>query len=368
MPESSLVTLHQQLDAKLADYGGWSLPAHYTDPATERNHVRRGCGIIDLSNRGTIRFTGKDRQTFLQGMVSNDTRLLEEGKGIYATLLNPKGHMLGDLTLYAFPEFYLADTEPGMAAFIARTLDRYIIREKVSPKVEDEERALVGFSGPHASTLLRKVFPNAPELSSPYGCAALTWQGAEVHLMRRNFTGEVGFQISLPKDQAPSLWEAFVQAGAEPFGQDALEILRVEAAIPQFGKDTSSEVIPLEAGLTFGISREKGCYIGQEIIERISSRGHTNRRLAPLKLTGTFVPPTGAELEFNGKKVGTVSSVTFSPELGQPVGMGYVRKEAWLPGTELKLLNSDETSAVVLEDPAFGSGEPPSIRNVDAAL
>ncbi|MBW3624027.1 MAG: aminomethyltransferase family protein [Armatimonadetes bacterium] len=364
MAQSALHHQHESSGATMGEYGGWSLPRRYTDPAGERHRVRSGAGVIDLSHRGRIRITGKDRQTFLQGMVSNDTRELDEGRGLYATILEPKGHMRGDLTLYAFPDFYLADTEPGMAAPIARMLDRYIIREKVTLKAEDEGMALIGVSGPEAGGILRSVLPECPALPSPFGCAAVSAFGTELLLMRRDFTGEESYQIALPAEAAPELWTSLVQAGAQPFGMEALEILRVEAGIPRYGQDLSEEVIPLEAGLEFGISRDKGCYIGQEVIERISSRGHTNRRLLPLRFSQGSPPEAGTELFLGEKKVGAVTSAVHSPGLGQPVGLGYVRRETWDGAAELKAGGTEsEVTAVVLKRPAFGSGEPPAIRH-----
>lgn len=367
MKESALDSLHRSAGAEMADIHGWSLPCSYGDPVSERNAVRSGCGVTDLSHRGRIRIAGRDRQTFLQGMVSNDTRLLEEGKGIYATFLEPKGHMRGDMTLYAFPDEYLADTEPGMAAPLVRQLDRFLIREKVTLSVEEDGTALIGVSGPQAHELLKTLLPSLPDLTTPFGCALLEWEESALHVMRRDFTGEESYLLSLPRDQALSLWEALVQAGAIPFGQEALEILRIEAGIPVYGKDMTEEIIPLEAGIYFGINRDKGCYIGQEIIERISSRGHTNRRLVPLRFAPGETPASGAELLHGEKKVGTVTTAALSPELNRPVGLGYVRREAWEPGTELRVLQEgrEETTAEVLLRPAFGSGNPPAITNTD---
>jgi folate-binding protein YgfZ len=340
--------------------------ASYGDVEAERNLVRERCGIIDLSNRGGIRFTGKDRQSFLQGMLSNDTRRLEPGQGIYATFLEPKGHMLGDLTLYAFDDYYFADTEPGMENSLVRALDRYLIREKVKIAGEGDSSDLTGLSGPKAKAILAAVFPDLAPIAGPFGCAVAERDGAAVEVMRRDFTGEESFLLRCEPEAAAPLWKALTEAGAEPFGQEALEVLRVEAGIPRYGVDTSQETIPLEAGLFFGISRDKGCYVGQEIIERIASRGHTNRRLLPIRFAAGPVPTGRVSLFLGEKEVGYVTSGVASPGSEGPVGLGYLRREAAAPGTRLRAVwEGGEIEAEPLSRPLFGSGEPPAITNAE---
>jgi folate-binding protein YgfZ len=158
------------------------------------------------------------------------------------------------------------------------------------------------------------------------------------------------------------LWNTLAEAGATPFGQETLEVLRIEAGIPRYGVDTSQETLPLEAGLFFGISRDKGCYTGQEIIERISSRGHTNRRLLSLKIAPGFTPSPGDTLHREEKEVGRITSAARSPGLGVPLALGYARHEASAPGTALRVKGTaGETTAEVLARPAYGSGKPPAI-------
>ncbi len=339
-------------------------PPPTTDLRTQVDAVRRSCGVCDLSRRGLLRVEGRDRETFLQGMVSNDVRL-PPGAACYATLLEPKGHMLADMTLYAFSDAYLADTEPGMAAFIAKTLDRYLIREKVTLTVEDAKWASIGVSGLAAQETLNRVLPDLAPLPGPFSGAIFTWNGAEGYALRRDFTGKVSVMLLIPPDTASALWVALTAAGAIVVGEEAVETLRVEAGIPVFGVDMTREQIPLEAALTFGINRNKGCYVGQEIIERMSSRGHANRRLVPLRFGAGPTPPVGSRLRFEGKEMGAVTSAVASHAAGTPLGMGYVRAAAFAPGTPVEVVFPDDTAstAEVLARPEFGSGEPPAIVN-----
>jgi folate-binding protein YgfZ len=297
-------------------------------------------------------------------MVSNDTRLLEPGRGLYATLLEPKGHMLGDMTLFAFDDSYLADTEPGMASALSRILNRYLIREKAV--IEVVGPVIVGVSGPQSGATLRSLFPDFPELGPPFGCGTVDWDGTRIRVFRKDFTGEESYLLGTAPDRGIRLWKTLEEAGVVPFGQETLEVLRVEAGIPRYGADTSEEIIPLEAGLFFGISRDKGCYTGQEIVERISSRGHTNRRLLPLKIAPGPTPSKGDTLHFEGKEVGRITSVVFSPGLSAPLALGYARHAASAPGTRLHVTTSEgETAAEALAQPIYGSGKPPAITSAE---
>ena len=349
------VWTHEHYDHLVASYG---------DVDGERQAARETGGIIDLSHRGRIRFTGQDRQTFLQGMLSNDVRLATTGLGIFATVLDPKGRMLYDLTLYGFEESLVMDVDPDVAVSLAKHLNRFHIREKVRFEVEDGLGVTIGVAGPNALQTIADLLGAPAPLPAPYSCAVHEWNGGSLELLRRDFTGDPGLLLRVETEAGPDLWRQLLDAGFTPFGLEALEALRIEAGIPLTDVDMDATTIPLEAGLSHGVNRDKGCYVGQEVIERILSRGHTNRRLVPLRFEGIDAPVLPGALYLDEKEVGRFTSAVYSPALGDCVGLGYVRNAVRTPGTLLDVESiSCITTAEVLAAPLFGSGQPPSIRN-----
>jgi folate-binding protein YgfZ len=315
-----------------ANFGEWRgrlVALDYGNPEEEYRAVRRSMGLLDRSAQGKLVITGNDRLSWLQGMVSNDVRLLAGGAlAIPACILNATGHLLADLRIINRGDSLLLDMEPENLEKIFRLLEEYIITEDVEIVDQTDALACLSLQGPHVNEQHLRAF-----------C------GNSAHVIPADHTDEGGVDIYLRTEDAPKLWREFLALGAHPVGAKAAEILRVEAGIPLYGVDMDENTLPLEANLeATHISHTKGCYVGQEVIARIHSRGHTNRALTGLLLERDPLPEHGDRVypatEKTHREVGWVTSAVYSPALQRGIALGYVRHEYRAPGTPLQIASA----------------------------
>ena len=361
MPASPLFKQHLEHQACFTTLNNWQLPLHHGDPEAEYRALRHGFGLIDLSNRGLIRVEGRDRQRFLNAMLSNNTADLAPGQGCYATFLNPKGHMVTDLVVYAEEASYLLEVEPHIASTFLEAIDFFVISEDVTFTVETEKWAALGVQGPEAPNVLVAVSGQESVRDlAPYGSQSCRVADHDVWIARRSYTREPGYLLLVDPAAAEVVWTTIRQQG-EAFegcavGLAALNTLRIESGTPRFGVDMTEATIPIEANLQDAISYTKGCYIGQEVIARIEARGHVNRQLVGLLLGDAGVPEAGARIFSPQREVGWITSATQSPAMQQTIALGYVRRESLEPGTALQVrTEAGEISATVSALP-FGEG------------
>ena len=282
--------------------------------------LRETAGYLDLSARGKIFAGGEDRARLLHAMTTNQIRTLEPGQGCYAFFLNAQGRILADANIFVLPDRILIDVEPEMRERVFEHLDKFIIADDVT--LEDASDALGALSveGPHAADTLRAMDAPVPEIPFSH----LDWNGRIV--ARVSSTGACGFRIFAPAGQLP----AFEAADAE-----SSRVVRIEHARPRYGDDIFDTTLPQETQQSHALSFTKGCYIGQEIVERIRSRGHINRMLVGLRIESTAPPPSGAKIAAGDAEVGEITSAAFSPGLGMVAALGYVRSQFAAPGTGL---------------------------------
>ena len=299
---------------------------------------------VDRSDRGRLRLTGKDRQSCLQGMVSNDVGRLTPGQGCYAFLLDATGHVLADVRVLCLENALLLDVEPGMAGFVAQTLDRYLIMEKV--RITDissdlRQYTLVGREAP--DVLARLGVIGAADWSEG-GNATLEVGGAAAIVAAVRLASVPAFDLYLPASVAiESLWEVPSESA------ETLESLRIEAGVPRFGVDMDSRVLAPETEQRLrAVNYRKGCYIGQEIVARIDARGHTNRSFVGFYLEpGEPLPAAETPVTVDGREVGRITSAALSPTLGVPIALGYLRHEHLEPGTRVTVAGQWATVAAL---------------------
>ncbi len=337
---SALHASYEALGAHFATVRGRLMPERFGTVEDECRAVRTVAGVVDRSDLGYLTASGGDAQRFLQGMVTNDVAALAPDQGTYAVHLTTQGHIVADFYLLAMPDHFLLETARNRVEPLRAGLERYIVADDVEVADRSDQFAALSVEGPAAGRLLTAT-----------GAATLpgkefnhTWVqlGAPVLVVRLSETGEEGYRLIFLVEYAQNVWDALTaqqQAVTwKPVGHAALNILRTEAGLPWYGIDMDERTLPPEAGLEQrALSYTKGCYIGQEIIERIRSRGHVNRRLTGLLLSGESLPATGAKLFSNDKSVGTVTTTVHSPTLKRAIGLGYVRREHLEPGTRLRL-------------------------------
>ncbi len=336
-----LHNVHRAAGAVFGDVGGRQVPEHFGDPRAEYEAVRAAAGLLDLSFQGKVRFTGADRADFLNRMLSNDVKSLPAGSGCRAFLLDPKGHVVAYLALHVLAEDVLAETDPPMAAAMIEMLSRYVVADDVIIEDVSEAWGLLSLQGPRAPAVLGDLLGGGPLALQSLQHLEREVAGGPARIVARSRTGEAGYDLWAPTDRMPALWEAATRAGGRhglrAVGLRALDALRIEAG-EAWGPDVSGEVLALETGLEGAISFSKGCYIGQEFVVRVAHRGHVNRRLSGLVLSGDRVPAHGDKVVLDGKEMGWITSAAFSPGLGRPIGLGYVRRECNAPGSKVTVM------------------------------
>jgi aminomethyltransferase len=362
MMQLSLHSQHQQRGAQFGPYGEWELPERYQDPLLEYRAVRERAGLADLSYQGTFLISGKDRISFLQNLISNDLNGLSEGKGVYSTLLTAKGRVIADFYLYPMPEALLMDVEGSNAENMRRHLMRYKFRSQVNVESPPWGRLLV--AGPLAKRVLDRLSPESWPSLPEKSILTKEIDGLPLSCVKQSVTGEEDYHLYVPREGMDKMWERLLSVGGDvgmvPFGQAALEMLRIEAGKPRYGVDIDEHIIPIEAGLgAEAISYTKGCYPGQEVMARIQTYGHVNKHLSGLVLEGAEVPKKGDKVFQGDQELGWVTSATRSPLLGKVIAIGYLRPQIAVPGTAVEVeVNQARTAAQTTSLPFYRKKEP----------
>jgi folate-binding protein YgfZ len=342
----SLTTPHN--DTPVSAPGGESWPAQFGKVTDEFAALRSTCGVYDLADRAKIRLTGSDRVRWLNGMVTNNVRDLGQDHGVYAFLLNPQGHILGDMVAFHRGTSLLVETDRAQLDKILAAFDHYIIMDDVEVANVSDSFATIGVTGPNSNVVLDAAGIKTPSLE-PLQIADLSWHDIPVSVIRGERKAEVSYEVWIAPEHAPSLRQALQSAGAALVGGDALELHRVALGVPRYGQDVRERDLPQETEQTQALNFNKGCYVGQEIVERIRSRGNVHRKFTGFRIEGA-APAPGAKVQLQAKDVGEVTSSAVIPTPGsdQPVALGYLRREFAIPGKELEIAG---TRAIVSDLP-----------------
>jgi len=309
---------------------------HTVELDAQYRQLREECGVVERAGRGLLIVGGGEAAEFLQGQLTNDVEAIEPGDGIYAALLDRKGHMQADMRVLRpgeGPELWL-DLEPEGTEAARRHLQMYKVGREVEVADAGGERLLLSLIGPRSVEVAgTAALPeNACEETAIAGVACLA------------VGTEGGIDLLVPAEERDRVREALRAAGAVDASVEAAEILRIEAGHPRFGAEMGSETMPAEAGIVErAVSFTKGCYIGQETVARLHYKGKPNRHLRGLRFSGPARP--GEVLQLGEKEVGTVGGAAVSPALG-PIGLAILRREAE-PGTTLAVGEDGVTAEVV---------------------
>ncbi|MBE0542046.1 MAG: aminomethyl transferase family protein [Verrucomicrobia bacterium] len=351
---------HQKLGARFAALHGAEVVADFGDMLAEHAALRESAGVIDLSFRSRLCLLGTDRVRFLHGQVTNDVKNLTAGEGCYAALVTAKGKMESDLNVYALQDELLLDFEPGLTAKVSQRLEKFIVADDVQVVDVSPHYGLLSVQGPKAEAVVRGLGLFAEVPSKPLQFIKHSGQSlGEVYLMNQPRLGSVGFDLFVPTTALVEMAEKLITTAransGQPCGWSAFDTARIEAGIPRFGADMDETNLPLECGIeTRAVSYRKGCYIGQEVLNRIHTIGHVNRELRGLRLADDLqaLPVKGDKLFHASREVGSVTSAILSPTLKANLALGYVRREANAIGTELTLQSvHGESRALIVELP-----------------
>jgi len=336
---------HEELDPKLEP---GKIPLAYSNAEQEYWTIRKAVGLADISHIGRLRITGKDRISFLNGLLTNDISQLRENAGQRSALLNSKARVLADLHLYAQTDSLLVDTGESSASHVKEILDRFVITEDVQIQDSSHDLVQVTIQGPRSSQAIKEVL----------GAEAQDLKQLEQKtlgpstIIARDRTGQSGYDMIMPALEAEPVWHGFLLNGGEiglnPVGSQALEILRLEAGYPKYATDVDENTIILEAGFKDAINFNKGCYLGQEVVARATHIGRVNKQLVRLEVeTKESVSPR-SKLVSDGREVGFITSAAFSPGLRRVVGLGYANREFAKEGTKVNVQSGQTSLSAVV--------------------
>jgi folate-binding protein YgfZ len=294
------------------------------------SELRSGAAWLDVSGRGKIQVAGEDRARFLHAMTTNHIQQLTPGTGCYSFFLTAHGRILADVNILCRQDSFLLDTEPETLQKLVEHLDKFIIADDVTLEDLTPTLATIAIEGPKSPDVLNDVRAPVPGLC--YG-ANVEWGSAL--LTRLSVTGSPGFFIIVPAAEKNEILSKLEAAGAVQADEEACRIVRLEHGKPRYGEDISERYLAQEANQPDALHFHKGCYLGQEIVERTRSRGLIHRVLKALEIEGRRPPEPRTKLQFGGAPAGEITSAAYSPALGKVVALGYVRMEHAEPGTEM---------------------------------
>jgi aminomethyltransferase len=330
------------------------------DFLNEYEAVRNFAGLFNFNSFAKISIKGKDRIKFLQGLTTNDITTLSDGTGLYTILPTIKGKIASEAMVYAFPAHFLLILPPDLREKTLQILNKFKIGSDVQIEDLTEFFFLLSIQGPQSEKILVNWLQNPlPELQ-PFHFISLLIEGATLQIIRNGWSGEKGFDLLIPSSRGEEIWTRLLEKGKSngliPAGKETFETIRIEAGIPQYGVELSEEVLPQEAGLEkMAISYTKGCYIGQETIARLHYLGHTNRSLVGLLLDQN-IPEKNDTIISGDKKIGLITSTTYSPSLKRIISLGFLQRQYVQPGTAVEIDHRGEKiKAVVTELPFYRS-------------
>jgi folate-binding protein YgfZ len=349
--QTPLVEAHRAAGANIGEWFGCALPSDFGDWRAEYWFARESVALLDKNYRAYLSFRGPDRVRYLNAILTNNIKDLKTGEGVVSLFLNPQGRIQAEIETYVEDERLLCVSFAMIREKLIPALDHFIIMDDVTLTDETARYGTLALEGPRTAEIVKKLagvdLETLPELG---------WKDSKVgpipcRIIRRTLGGNPSAEFLCEQSQLSELWDLLLESakthGGGPAGYTALSALRLEAGIPWFGYDFGEKQIPHEAGLENShISYTKGCYTGQEIVERVRSRGQVNRVRALFRLPGENLPIADTPIVFAGKEIGYVTRSGYSPGFQSNIAMGYVRREQSTPGSEVQVGGSVATATL----------------------
>jgi aminomethyltransferase len=372
LKRTALFFAHQKLGAKLIDFGGWEMPVQYTSITDEHLAVRNAAGIFDISHMGEVTVSGAAAEGFLNHVLTNDIRKLTPGLGQYTLMCNERGGVIDDLYAYRLSgEVYLliinASRIEADVAWLDAQAAKFPRQNELRLTDASHNYAAVAVQGPRVKEFINGVIPGASSSAMRVACVTdlkkneiggFHFEHGSVLVSRTGYTGEDGFEITGSDDAIQHVWGKFLEIGKpfriKPCGLGARDTLRTEVCYPLYGHELDEETTPIEAGVGFFVSLDKGEFNGQKILAEQKANGVKKKCIA-FKMTEKSAPPRPYyPIWVNGASVGEVVSGTQSPSLNIGIGMGYVPPEFAKPDTKIEIeIRGKRFAAVVMQKPIY---------------
>jgi aminomethyltransferase len=372
LKRTALFSAHQKLGAKLIDFGGWEMPVQYTSITDEHLAVRNAAGIFDISHMGEVTVSGAAAAEFLNQLLTNDIKKLTPGLGQYTLMCNERGTVIDDLYAYRLcgDVYFLiinASRIEADVAWMQTQAAKFPRRSELILTDASHNYAAVAVQGPRVKDFIGDVISGAS--ISAMRVARVTdlkkneiggfkFENQSVLVSRTGYTGEDGFEIVGSDESIRHLWDKFLSVGApfglKPAGLGARDTLRTEVCYPLYGHELDEETTPIEAGVGFFVSLDKGEFNGRFVLAEQKANG-VKKKCVAFKMTDKSAPPRPHyPIWANGASVGVVTSGTQSPSLGIGIGMGYVPPEFAKPDTAIEIeIRGKRFAAVVVQKPIY---------------
>ena len=372
LKRTPLFAAHQKLGGKLVEFGGWEMPVQYTSIVEEHLAVRNAAGIFDISHMGEVIVSGAAAAEFLNSVLTNDILKLTPGEGQYTLMCNEHGGAIDDLYAYQLSEgVYLliinASRIEADVSWLQAQVVKFPRRNELQLTDASHNYAAVAVQGPRVREFIERVIPGPSDAGMRVGrvtelkknqIAGFPFRGANILVSRTGYTGEDGFEITAGDDSILQIWAAILatgeKSGIKPCGLGARDTLRTEVCYPLYGHELDENTTPIEAGLGFFVSLDKGEFNGRSIFAEQKANG-VKKKLAAFKMTGKSAPPRPHyPIWVSGVKIGEVTSGTQSPSLGIGIGMGYVPPELAKHGTQIEIeIRGKRSPALVVRKPIY---------------
>ncbi len=337
MFQTPLIEQHRALNARLVDFAGWEMPVQYAGIIDEAKAVRSGVGIFDVSHMGRVWVRGECAFDFLQNLTTNDIGKLCDSQAQYSLMCYPDGGVVDDIILYRIhvDEFLIvwnASNRDKDFAWAKDNIGSYGPIELIDTTFET---GMIAVQGPAATAMVEKLSGSSLMQSERFSVQNCQVAGVICTACRTGYTGEDGFELIIAANDTPIVWQALIDAGAAACGLAARDVLRVEAGLPLYGHELTSEINPIEAGLGWVVARNKR-FIGSEVINQVRAEG-PKRKCVGIVMETRIVPREGYPILLDGAKIGSISSGVFSPALDRGIGFAFVASEYSEPNHDVSI-------------------------------
>ncbi len=304
----------------------------------------RAAALAEKDWFGIVKLTGTERVPWLQGMLTNDVEKLPSGSGCYAAHLTPQGKIVAHMQVLVDDDAVWLCLERAVVPKLLAAFDKLLIMEDVQMFDVSEEYSILAIIGPKAAAALESWIDEPLKIAGKYAHRKIDDS--------RIVVSDLGYDVWVPRGKADKVLRFLAQSGATPIDHGTWDVLRTEAGIPVYGVDIDETTMMPEIG-DAGISYEKGCYIGQEVVAKVKYIGHVNRRFVGLTLSGGELPKLKSPIRKAGREVGYLTTTLFSPGLNKPIALGFVTRTAYGSGSEVEVVSNEKALPAVIVDLPF---------------
>ena len=347
MQRTGLYEEHLKLQGKMVEFAGWNLPVYYTGIIEEHLAVRETAGLFDVSHLGRLDLTGEDVVEVIQSVATNDISAMNDGEVLYSLICNPQGGIEDDILIYKFPDKYMMIVNAVNADKIIDIIHQHSKGKSFHFVNKTDSTCMIALQGPASIKIMHQLIPI---LSPDYVKYSFTFSKDWI-LSATGYTGEIGYELILPSEEAPLVWNQLLKMGKPhgliPCGLGARDTLRLEAGNCLYGHEMNAEINPFEAGLGFAVKLNKPGFIGKSALVELKAKGIT-KKLVGLEMTSPGIPRDHYGIQKIGVDIGHVTSGSYIPSLKKSVALGYVTKTESSLGNPIDIMIRNKPCTAVI--------------------